>query len=637
MGSQKVIHSTDTENQRKFMQYVMRDVEALDQMIRNNQIEEGITRIGAEQELCLVDKSFRPAPLADEIIKKIGDEHFTNELAKFNMEINLDPLVLKDKCFSVLEEHLLKYLELVRHHAQPLDTNYILTGILPSIRNSDLTLDNMTPRPRYYALNDAIINLRGEPHNFRIQGTDELILKNDTVMFESCNTSFQVHYQLGLEDIANKYNWALAVSGPVLAACANSPLFLGRRLWSETRIALFKQSTDTRGNPGGIREQSSRVVFGDDWVQDIVMDIYKNDISNHRPLISTDIVEDSLDKLAKGEIPGLKALSLFNGTIYKWNRLCYGISEGKPHLRIENRYLPAGPSVKDEVANTMFWIGLMHGLSEEYKNVKDKLDFYAIKTNFIHAARVGLETKFQWLKGKQYSADDVILNELLPIAKLGLEKANVDIGDADKYLGVIEERVSTGKTGANWMVNSFNNITKDNTSDAAVVAITAAIANRQNANIEVHKWKLASIEEAGKGINRFRRIDQIMSRRLYTVKEEDHIDLVPNIMSWKKIRHLLVENDHRELVGLISLGRLGKHYSTNPANNTLVAVKDIMVKEVITIPYNTPTIEAIQLMRKHSIGSLPVVNEDNKLVGIVTERDILPIAEYLLKEVDNDH
>ena len=633
MGNLNVIPANETAKVRRYMQFLFKDIDGLAQMIAGKMIEEGVTRIGAEQELCLVDKTLRPAPVADEVLSMIDDDHFTNELSKFNLEINLDPLRFEGDCLSMMEKQLSSYLALLQEKVNLLDSDYMLVGILPTIRSSDLEIENMTPQVRYYALNDAIVRMRGGPQDFRIQGTDELITRHNSVMFESCNTSFQVHYQVGASNFVNAYNCAQAISGPVLAACTNSPLFLGKRLWRETRIALFRQSTDTRGEVNELRESKSRVVFGDDWINDNILDIVKEDITMHRPLVISEELEDTGEQLERNEIPRLKALALYNGTIYKWNRACYGISEGKPHLRIENRYLPAGPTIPDEITNTAFWVGLMHGLPAVYENVAEKLEFYVAKSNFIKAARVGLASKFDWIGGKRYFAEDLILNELLPIAREGLAKAAISNRDIDRYLGILEERVKTGNTGSQWIIDSFNTLSKNESLDASLVATTAGILNRQKKNQPVHLWDSVHINEAGGGVNRYRRIDQIMSRKLYTVQDEDLVDLVPNIMMWKQIRHLLVENDKGELVGLVTMGRLGQHYSVHDKKEKkAVPVKNIMVNDVYTVKRDTLTVEALALMREKKIGCLPVVNEDNKLVGIVTERDFLKVAEFFLDE-----
>ena len=633
MGNLNVIPADDTAKVRRYMQFLFKDIEGLEKMIADDMIEEGITRIGAEQELCLIDKTFRPCPIADQVLAELGDDHFTTELSKFNLEINMEPLLFEGNCLGRMEEQLSAYLKLLDEKVGSMDAEYILVGIVPTIRTSDLDSENMAPRPRYYALNDSILRLRGGPQEFRIQGTDELITKNDSVMFESCNTSFQIHYQVGAKNFVSAYNCAQAVSGPVLAACTNSPVFLGKRLWRETRIALFSQSTDTRRQVNELRESKSRVVFGDDWIGNNVLDIIREDITLHRPLVISEGLEDTAKQLEKGKIPSLKALALYNGTIYKWNRPCYGISDGKPHLRIENRYLPAGPTVVDEIANTAFWVGLMHGLPDVYGNIAEKLDFHVAKSNFIRAARIGLASKFGWLGDKNYSAEELILKEFLPIAREGLTKAKIIQSDIDRYFEIVEERVKTGNTGSQWIIDSFNTLKKNESVDASLVATTAGILNRQKKNQPVYLWDNVHIDEAGSGVNRYRRIDQIMSRRLYTVQDEDLVDLVPNIMMWKQIRHLLVENNKGELVGLVTMGRLGQHYSVqDKKKKKAIPVKNIMVKDVHTVKPDTLTVDALSLMREKKIGCLPVVSGDNKLVGIVTERDFLKVAEFFLDE-----
>jgi CBS domain-containing protein/gamma-glutamylcysteine synthetase len=635
MGGFKVIRNDSKAGVREFLHYLFKDIEALEIMIDEGMIEEDKIRVGSEQELCLIDKFFRPAPIADEILEEISDEKFTNELAKFNLEINLLPLEFEGNCLSEMEKRLLAHLKTLEKLLRNYDAHYILTGICPTIRSSDVTLDFMTPRERYFALNDAIMAQRGGPSSFCLQGLDELITSSESVMFESCNTSFQVHYQLGSKDFVDMYNWAQAISAPVLSACTNSPIFLGKRLWRESRIALFQQSVDTRNNPVEMREKMPRVYFGDRWVKENIMEIFKEDVASHRPLVCLDHYEDSLEILNRGEIPKLWALQLHNGTIYKWNRVCYGISEGRPHLRIENRYLPSGPTVKDQISNATFWLGLMNGMPEDYRGKWEGLDFDVIKGNFMNAAKTGLASRINWLDGKRYISEDLISQELIPIAREGLKKSNLDQGDIDIYLGIIEERVNTGKTGSQWILDSFSSMKKAGSLDATMIALTAGMVSRQKSNEPIHEWKLASLQEAGGGKNRFQRIDQIMSRNLYTVNMDDPIDLVPNIMMWKQIRHLLVENDEGELVGVVTLGRLTKHFSMpKKKGNAMPAVKTIMAKNIITIQNDDNMREGIKLMITHKIGSLPVLNKHGKLVGIITERDCLRIAEFYLEELE---
>ena len=619
---------------QNFTHHLLQDIKAMELMISNNRFEKGITRIGAEQEICLVDSAFRPAPLAQEILDELKDDkQITNELPKFNLEINLSPLEFNGKCLSQMEKELKDKLKKIYDTAKKFDVDLVLAGILPTIRQSDLKLENMTPNPRYLALNKTLFDMRGSSYDFRIHGTDELLTKSDTIMFETCNTSFQVHYQVSPAEFVSAYNWAQIITAPVLAAATNSPLLLGKRLWRETRIALFQQATDTRRSSAYLREQESRVLFGNDWIYKSVVELFKEDAARHRVLIASEIVEDSLTVLNEGRIPKLKALQLHNGTVYKWNRPCYGIMNGKPHLRIENRVLPSGPTVIDEMANTAFWLGLMHGRPKEYDNIHKKLDFDLVKTNFFRAAQMGMGTAFKWIGKRPITVQDLILKELLPIAKEGLKKANIRPADINRYMDVIEERTKTGRTGSQWMLDSYNDLKNKGTQDEAIVALTAGMAKRQKRNIPVHKWSISKMNEAGSWINRYWRIDQIMSKNLYTVKSDDLIDMATNLMSWKNISSIPVENDNHELVGLITYMELIKYYSTHPfEKRKKLLIKDIMIKNPVSIKSDMLTKDAINIIRKNNVHSLPVIEGQNILVGIVTEHDFVNVSDHFLQE-----
>jgi len=629
MGDLNVLPVLKSTDIRDYTQLLFKDVEALEIMISKGMIEEGVRRIGAEQELCLIDKHGFPVKLVEEVLVKIRDDHYTTELAKFNLEINLDPLDFSGSCFSNLEKDLKRLIKKCQAVCEQLDCYPLLTGILPTLRSEDLGMDSMTSRQRYQSLNQAILEMRKSPQKFHIQGTDELSTSSDSVMFESCNTSFQIHYQVGASEFSNLYNWAQTIAGPVLAACTNSPLFLGKRLWNETRIALFQQATDTRGYQEELRQTKPRVVFGERWMNSQVTDFIKRDLSTYRPLVYVDGLVDSLSQLGQGEVPRLRAFSLFNGTIYRWNRPCYGITNGKPHFRVENRYLPAGPTIQDEVANTMLWAGLMNGLPSDYSGMDQKMDFHEVRSNFIKAARHGLDTRFSWM-GRHCDARELMLNELVPIAREGLLKADINQADLDKYLNIIQERVAESKTGSSWIMDSFNTLIKSYPQNTALSAITRAMVERQKEQKPAHKWEKITTDEIGDGPHHYRRVDQIMSKDLYTVYEEDLIDLVPNIMKWNQVRHMLVENREGDLVGLVTLSRLGKYYSEHKDPKP-VMVKEVMVSQVITVTPDTSTLEAIQLMQDKHIGCLPVLNSHRKLVGVVTEQDLLPVAASYLK------
>jgi CBS domain-containing protein len=506
-----------------------------------------------------------------------------------------------------------------------------MTGILPTIQKSDLGLENMMPKQRYYALNSAIRRFRGEEFEIRITGTDDLSLRHESVMLEACNTSCQAHFQVGPEEFAELYNLAQVCTAPVLAAAVNSPLLFGRRLWKETRIALFQQAVDTRQPGHHLRERSARVSFGNDWIRESVLEIYREDITRFRVMLGIDIEEDPFKVLEDGGVPKLQALQLHNGTIYRWNRPCYGVLDGKPNLRIEFRALPAGPTVVDQIANAAFWFGLLSALSRTYQDITKVIEFDKAKRNFIDAARNGLRAQLTWLEGKTVPAGVLITQELLPVAREGLQRAGILSEDIDRYLGVIEERVASDRTGAQWLLDSLAAMDGNAKLGEKMSALTAATLARQKTGQPVHTWDLARLEEGGGWEANYQRVEQYMSTDLFTVHEDEVIDLVANMMDWKHIRHIPVEDEEHRLVGIVSyrmllrlLARDSPHGKDWP-----IPVREVMHRNPVTVHPSTSTLEAIELMRKNKVACLPVV-QDGRLVGIVTEHDFLRVAGDLL-------
>ncbi|MCG8308128.1 MAG: CBS domain-containing protein [Cytophagales bacterium] len=633
MGLQTVSIISNSKEKERSVKYLLNDIKALEYMIERGMIEDGITRIGAEQELCLVDSTWRPAPIILDILPKIKNKQFTTELAKFNLEINLDPIEFRGDCLSVLESNLISKIGKAEEVLSEHDVKVLLTGILPTIRNKDLDISNMTPLDRYYALANSLSKLRGGKFEFHISGTDELITAHDTVMFESCNTSYQLHFQVSSNRFVDLYNWAQLISGPVLASSTNSPLLLGKRLWRETRIALFQQSIDIRQSKDHLRERSPRVSFGNRWIHDSIVDAFKEDIVRFETLLSNDEKTNSLKLLEEGKIPSLDALLVHNSTIYKWNRPCYGIYNGKPHFRIENRYLASGPTIPDQMANATFWYGLIAGMPREYRDIPTKFEFDDAKTNFIKAARDGLDNKFQWFGDKKYSAQDLIVSILLPIAREGLINAGIDINDIDRNLEIVEERVKSGNTGSQWMIESYNNIRKSGTRDQALVATTAAIYNRQQEMKPIHEWSLANIDEAGNFLNYYLHIDQIMTTDLVTVQEDDLIDLVANIMDWKQVKDIPVENTEGELVGLMTAGLLVNFLcKSSKEKKQNSRIKDFMIKDPVSVSPETSISDALKTMIGTKTSCLTVV-QDKKLVGIVTDRHFVKVSAKLIRDL----
>jgi len=262
MGNLQVTKLSDPKEKASYIHQIIKDIKALEIMINDGLIEKSPIRIGAEQEFCIVNDEFMPNGNSLEVLDEIDDAHFTTEIGNYNLEINLDPIELKGDCFSQLHKQLKTLLNKAKKVSNLKDSKIVLTGILPTLTLNYMCVENMTPIERYFVLNDAIVESRKQEFNINIKGVDELKFLHDSVMLEGCNTSFQMHLQVNPDEFVDSYNWAQAISGPILSACTNSPLLFGKELWSETRIALFTQSVDTRANSFLLNERQSRVSFG---------------------------------------------------------------------------------------------------------------------------------------------------------------------------------------------------------------------------------------------------------------------------------------------------------------------------------------------------------------------------------------
>lgn len=631
MGEHNVEEAFDEQKLQAFMKALLDDLRALDYMLKNDLIESGVVRIGAEQEMFLVDEKLRPAAVSTQVLEHAADPRLTTEIARFNLEANLTPLSLTADCFSRMESELKEVLAQARASANHYGADILLTGILPTLRKSDLTLDNLTPAPRYHQLNDSVIKLRGGPFSIHIKGLDEINFTHDNIMMESCNTSFQIHFQVSPKEFAGLYNWAQTITAPVLAAAVNSPLLFGHRLWQETRLALFQHSTDARSATQQARSQPTRVSFGDRWIQNSVLELFQEQIARFRMIMINETSENPLSVLARGEIPQLTALRMHNGTIWPWNRACYGVADGVAHLRIENRALPSGPTILDEMANTAFFAGLMLSLPNEYGDVAKLMSFDDAKANFFAAARHGLNAQFNWINGKTQSASTLILDHLLPLAHQGLEQANVNSRDVDRYLGVIEQRVRSGQTGAQWMMKSFQAVS-DQPRDVRSRLVAKEMLARQQQEEPIHCWPVLEANESAEWSQGYQTVGQFMATDLFTVRPDDLVDLAASVMTWRHIRHVPVEDNEGHLVGLISHRALLKLFTQGAQTNELpISVRQIMTHNPLTVSSTTSTLEAMEIMRQNRVGCLPVI-DDGHLVGIVTSYDFLDASARLFKE-----
>lgn len=640
MGEQKVSLVSDQESMQSFVKKLLKDVQSLEYMLDHNWFEDDIVRIGAEQEMCIVDtKTYKPAPIAVEALKKLKRHEWAeSELARFNLETTQTPQVFTGKCLSLMEQEITDRLKIIKDKLKGMGADIILTGILPTLRKFDLEMHNLTPKKRYYALMEAMTShLIGNDFELRLMGIDEILVKHGSPLLEACNTSFQVHLQVAPSNFVPLYNIAQTLAAPVMAIAANSPIVFGKRLWHETRIALFQQALDVRTTHDHMRERSPRVNFGSDWLDKSIMEIYREDIARFRVLLSADVDEDSISLIQKGETPKLRALQVHNSTVYRWNRPCYGISDnGKPHLRIENRVLPSGPTVFDEMANAAFWLGAMTGMGNNIKDIRDHISWADVRDNFVKAAQFGIDSNFTWFKDKKISACELILKELLPIAREGLESRKVDKKDIDRYLGVIEERAKQHMNGARWQLRAFTKLKKEVVRDEALTIMTASIVKNQTKEIPVHNWKMPELGDLDEYRPSKLRVNEFMETDLFTVQKDDLIELVAELMDWRKIRYMPVEDTKGQLGGLITSRLLLRYFTQKNRLNGMEAtmVKDIMIKKPITVGSNTSILEAMNIMRDNKIGCLPVVN-DGELIGIITEMDFLRISGRLIERLES--
>ena len=616
MGEFNVKKLTGDGNRTEYISQLITDIEALEYMLNNKMFTVAPVRIGAEQEFCLANENWEPSKDAEIVLKEINDPHFTSELTLYNLEINLDPLVLEGRCFSELHDNLNRLLSHAEEAAERHNNKIVLTGILPTVSEQYMGMDYMTPIRRYKVLNDAIRDIRKDDIELHIKGVDEVNLHHNNILYEGCNTSFQAHLQIDPDDFANTYNWAQAVAGPILSICTNSPLLLGQELWEETRIALFTQSVDTRASTFILNEKESRVSFGSEWVQGSVVDFYKDAVLRFRSLLTTDFDTDSMEMLNNGKAPKLRALNLHNGTIYKWNRVCYGLTEGEPHLRIENRYMPSGPTTDDEIANMMLWVGVMVGRPKEFEEIHTRMNFKDIKSNFFNAARYGMAAQFHW-DGQLLSSQQLLLDHFLPMAYRGLYSMGVAPRDAEHYLSIIEKRIRSWN-GSRWMVEAYRKLKNDYKTTDALKILIATMHERRKRHYTVDAWLLPRGDEFEVPYENLTVRDR-MNPKTITAHEKDSAELVLKMMLWKDIHHTPILDNNLELTGVLTWTDV-QNYLDNP-EQLKENISSVMTKDVVTVDPEMKLSDAKALMEKNDFHCLPVVI-GKKLVGIITSNDL---------------
>jgi gamma-glutamyl:cysteine ligase YbdK (ATP-grasp superfamily) len=480
------------EDRRIYREKVRRCLDAFARMLRESHFDFERPHTGLEIELNLVNTDYEPALANAAVLESIADPDFQTELGQFNIEINVAPQQLLAKGLTAFENSVRSSLNAAEAKAAEAGAHMVMIGILPTLTEDDVTEDAITASPRYALMNEQIFAARGEDLNIEIAAREKLSTLADSIAPEAACTSVQFHVQVGPEDFAPYWNATQAIGGIQLAVGANSPYLFGKELWRETRVPLFEQATDPR--PVELKEQGMRprVWFGERWITS-VFDLFEENVRYFPSLLPICSDEDPFETLDNGRTPGLDELTLHNGTIYRWNRPVYAVVDGKPHLRVENRALPAGPTVADVLANGAFFFGLVRTLVDAERPVWTQMSFSAAEENFHAGARDGIEAMVYWPGVGKVRATELVLRRLLPLAYKGLDSWGVDRHERDRLLGIIEKRCVLERTGATWQVDTVHEFESSGLDrQQALREMVRRYCEHMHTNEPVHTWPVAS-------------------------------------------------------------------------------------------------------------------------------------------------
>ncbi|MGI8590176.1 MAG: glutamate--cysteine ligase [Nakamurella sp.] len=478
------------EQRQRYREKVRRCLDVFEKMLAEHSFDFNRPLTGLEIELNLVDQHWQPDMANERVLKAIADPAYQTELGRYNIELNVAPRPLPGDSTLELEVALRASLDRAESKANEGGSEIIMIGILPTLRPEHLRGDWISANPRYQALGDAIFEARREDLELDITGVETLQMFADTIAPESACTSVQLHLQVSPSDFAATWNAAQTLAGPQLALGANSPFLFGKRLWAETRTELFLQATDTRSPE--LRNQGVRppVFFGERWITSI-FDLFEENVRYFPALLPETTDEDPEAVLAAGSAPRLQELRLHNGTVYRWNRPVYDVVDGVPHLRVENRVLPAGPTVADVLANAAFYYGAVKMLAAEDRPVWTKMSFDAAKTNFDAGARYGTDAVFYWPGFGEVTWDELLLRHLLPLAEEGLSRWGVSVKTRDRYLGIVEDRCRLRRNGSWWQSETVRRLEEFGLNrDQALTEMLRLYSAGMHSNEPVHTWEL---------------------------------------------------------------------------------------------------------------------------------------------------
>jgi len=471
MGQEISESHFQAEDFEAFQLRLQQETRLLEQWFEDGMFSAGEHVVGFELEAWIVDEKARPAPINQALLERLNDPLVVPELARFNLEFNGTPQRLSGTAFSRLADELQRTWSRCNRHASEWNAQLAMIGILPTVVESDLNPGNMSFMQRYHALDEQLTMLRGgTPLQIDISGRDHLRFSHKDVMLESATTSFQIHLKVDADKAGRFYNAAKLASAPMVAISANSPYLFGAELWDETRIPLFEQAVQVIGD-----ERAKRVTMGTGYVNSIV-DCFVANLESY-PVLLPQMMDEPEQQFAH--------LRLHNGTIWRWNRPLIGFDRmNKPHIRIEHRAVPAGPSVADSIANLAFFVGLVCALANQPLAPEKRLPFAQAKANFYRAARDGLNAQVCWLDGHSAALRELILNKCLGLAGKGLDNLGIDPEESQHWLGIIAERVQSGQNGASWQRAWVDHHGSD------MAALTESYLERQETLRPVHEWTL---------------------------------------------------------------------------------------------------------------------------------------------------
>jgi gamma-glutamyl:cysteine ligase YbdK (ATP-grasp superfamily) len=487
MGEDVEQQSFTRDDRTRYRAKVRACLDVLERMLSESRFDAEAPATGIEIELNLVDENEEPALCNAEVLDALGDPDFQTELGKFNLEINVAPKRLPEGGIAAFAEEVRASLNGAEAAANALGVRLVMIGILPTLGEQHLAREVLSANPRYQLLSDEILAARGEDIMLDIDGPERLRVTADSIAPEAACTSTQLHVQVSPDEFADYWNASQAICSLQLAVGANSPYLLGKELWRETRIALFEQATDTRAEELKAQGVRPRVWFGERWITSI-FDLFEENVRYFPALLPVLSDEDPAAVLAAGGTPTLDELRLHNGTIYRWNRPVYAVVDGVPHVRVENRVLPAGPTVVDTIANAAFYFGLVRALAHQDRPVWSQMSFTAAEENFHAAARAGVDARVYWPGVGQVPAAELVVRRLLPLAAQGLAAWGVSDDESGRLLDIIEQRCVTGRTGASWFVEQVHARSGEGDRHETIRRVLGDYRVRMHGNDPVHTW-----------------------------------------------------------------------------------------------------------------------------------------------------